>query len=46
MVSIFDQGLEPTDANHATLKPLDFLVLTASVYSEYPAVIYGETRSN
>ncbi|MDF0750130.1 acyl-CoA synthetase [Marinobacter sp. 71-i] len=46
MASIFDQGLEPTDANHATLTPLDFLVRTASVYPEYPAVIHGKVRRN
>lgn len=46
MNSIFDKGLEPTDANHATLTPLDFLVRTASVYPEYPAVIHGQVRRN
>ena len=46
MNSIFDKGLEPTDANNATLTPLDFLARTASVYPEYPAVIHGATRRN
>lgn len=46
MASIFDQGLEPTDANHATLTPLDFLVRSAGVYPEYPAVIHGGIRRN
>ncbi|KPP99424.1 acyl-CoA synthetase [Marinobacter sp. HL-58] len=46
MTSIFDQGLEPTAANHATLSPLDFLERTASVYPEYPAVIHGDIRRN
>ena len=46
MVSIFDQGLEPNDANHVALTPMDFLVRTASVYPEYPAVIHGQTRRN
>jgi len=46
MASIFDQGLEPTAANHATLTPLDFLVRSASVYPEYPAVIHGKVRRN
>lgn len=46
MTSIFEQGLEPTDANHATLTPLDFLERTASVYPEYPAVIHGKARRN
>lgn len=46
MNSIFDTGLQPNDANRATLSPLDFLARTASVYPEYPAVIHGQTRRN
>jgi 3-(methylthio)propionyl---CoA ligase len=46
MGSIFEQGLEPTDANHAALTPMDFLVRTAAVYPEYPAVIHGKIRRN
>jgi fatty-acyl-CoA synthase len=46
MASIFDQGLEPNEANHAALTPMDFLVRTASVYPEYLAVIHGKTRRN
>lgn len=46
MSSIFDTGLEPNAANHASLSPLDFLARTASVYPEYPAVIHGDIRRN
>ncbi|WP_148861020.1 acyl-CoA synthetase [Marinobacter fonticola] len=46
MTSIFDEGLEPVAANHAPLSPLDFIVRTASVYPEYPAVIHGAIRRN
>ncbi len=46
MTAIFDDGLEPVAANFAPLSPLDFIVRTASVYPEYPAVIHGEVRRN
>jgi 3-(methylthio)propionyl---CoA ligase len=46
MGSIFEQGLEPNEANHAALTPMDFLVRTAGVYPEYPAVIHGNIRRN
>ncbi|WP_166260390.1 acyl-CoA synthetase [Marinobacter salicampi] len=44
MTSIYDKGLEPTEANHATLSPLDFIKRTASIYPNYPAVIHGDIR--
>ncbi|MDG5499734.1 acyl-CoA synthetase [Marinobacter sp. BGYM27] len=44
MTSIFDDGLEPVDANHAPLSPIDFIARTASVYPDYPAVIHGNVR--
>lgn len=46
MTSIFDAGLEPGDANQTPLTPLDFLIRTASVYPDYPAVIHGAIRYN
>jgi fatty-acyl-CoA synthase len=46
MASIYDLGLEPTEANYAPLTPLDSIVRTAGVYPEYPAVIHGEIRRN
>ncbi|MDX1635619.1 MAG: acyl-CoA synthetase [Marinobacter sp.] len=46
MSSIFETGLEPTEANHAALTPLDFIARTAEVYPDYPAVIHGGIRRN
>ncbi|MEP1214389.1 MAG: AMP-binding protein [Marinobacter sp.] len=46
MTSIFDQGLEPVDANYSVLSPIDFIERTASVYPEYPSVIHGAIRYN
>ncbi|MDR9440239.1 MAG: acyl-CoA synthetase, partial [Halomonas sp.] len=42
--SIFEQGLPQTPANHVALSPLTFIERTASVYPDYPAVVYGEIR--
>lgn len=42
--SIFEQGLPKTSANHVALSPLTFIERTASVYPDYPAVVYGELR--
>ncbi|WP_404367288.1 acyl-CoA synthetase [Marinobacter sp.] len=44
MSSLFETGLEPTEANYATLSPLDFIARTAEVYPDYPAVIHGGIR--
>ncbi|MBC7193454.1 acyl-CoA synthetase [Marinobacter sp.] len=44
MSSIFDQGLEPRDANYAVQSPVDFIERTASVYPDYPSVIHGAIR--
>ncbi len=46
MTSIFDQGLEPRDANYAVQSPIDFIERTASVYPDYPAIIHGAIRRN
>ncbi len=42
--SIFEQGLPRTPANFVALSPLTFIERTASVYPDYPAVVYGATR--
>ncbi len=46
MTSIFDQGLEPRNANYAVQSPIDFIERTASVYPDYPAIIHGAIRRN
>ncbi|MGQ4877678.1 acyl-CoA synthetase [Billgrantia sp. LNSP4103-1] len=42
--SIFEQGLPKTPANHVPLSPLTFIERSASIYPDYPAVIYGDIR--
>nr|WP_300314739.1 acyl-CoA synthetase [Halomonas sp.] len=42
--SIFEQGMPQTPANHVALSPLTFIERSASVYPDYPAVIYGDIR--
>jgi fatty-acyl-CoA synthase len=44
-MSIYEQGLEPTNVNHIALSPLSFIERTASVYPDYPAVIHGSMRA-
>ena len=46
MTSIFDQGLDPRDANYAVQSPIDFIERTASVYPDFPSIIHGEVRYN
>src|SRR5690554_8203221 len=46
MTSIFDQGLEPRNANYAVQSPIDFIERTASVYPDYPAIIHGAIPRN
>ena len=43
-MSIYEQGLAPTEVNHVPLTPLSFIERTASVYPDYPAVIHGDIR--
>ena len=43
-MSIFEQNLEPTAANHVPLSPVSFLVRAARVYGPRVAVIHGERR--
>ncbi|WP_438308521.1 acyl-CoA synthetase [Pseudomonas guariconensis] len=43
-MSIYSQGLMPTDVNHVALTPLSFIERTAAVYGRYPAVIHGAIR--
>ena len=43
-MSIYEQGLAHTAANHMALTPLSFLERTASIYPEYPAVVHGAIR--
>ena len=42
--SIFEQGLPKAQANFVPLSPLTFIERSASVYPNYPAVVYGEQR--
>ncbi|WP_137923776.1 AMP-binding protein [Cupriavidus sp. 2SB] len=44
MSSMFDEGLDKTEANYAQLSPLSFLRRTAEIYPEYVAAIYGDRR--
>ena len=43
-LSIFEQDLPPTPANHVALSPLTFIERSAAVYPDYPAVVHGQTR--
>ena len=43
-MSIFEQNLAPTAANHVPLSPVSFLVRAARVYGQRVAVIHGERR--
>lgn len=42
--SIFEQGLPKTQANFVPLSPLTFIERSATIYPDYPAVVYGDTR--
>ncbi|MDR9423900.1 MAG: acyl-CoA synthetase [Marinobacter sp.] len=44
MTSIYDQGLEPCNANYAVQSPVDFIERTASVYPDHPSIIHGAIR--
>mgnify|MGYP003113316837 CR=1 FL=1 len=43
-MSIYEQGLSPTEVNHVPLTPLSFIERTAAVYPDYPSVIHGDIR--
>ena len=40
----YDIGLDKTAANYRPLTPISFLLRTAAVYPQRPAVVYGERR--
>ena len=42
--TIYEHGLDMTPANFVALSPLSFIERTASIYPDYPAVIYGDIR--
>ena len=41
-ISIFDQGLPRTPANHQPLTPLDFLAWSAAVFPDRTGMVYGQ----
>lgn len=43
-ISIYDSGLEPSEANYVALSPLSFAKRTAAIYPEHLAVVYGDVR--
>ena len=43
-VSIFDQDLPQTSANHAAISPLSFIERTAEVYPTRLAIVHGDLR--
>jgi fatty-acyl-CoA synthase len=45
-VSIFDQDLPQTSANHAAISPLSFIERTAEVYPHRLAIVHGELRQD
>ncbi|MGS2742918.1 acyl-CoA synthetase [Halomonas sp. LS-001] len=45
-MSIFEQDLPKTQANHVALSPLTFIERSATVYPDYPAMVHGDTRRN
>ncbi|WP_291928837.1 acyl-CoA synthetase [Limnohabitans sp.] len=45
-VSIFDQDLPQTPANHAPISPLSFIERTAEVYPKRPAIVHGDLRQD
>ncbi len=44
MSNIYDQGMPRNAANHVAISPLTFIERAASVYSDLPAVVHGQTR--
>jgi fatty-acyl-CoA synthase len=45
-VSIFDQDLPQTPANHAPISPLSFIERTAEVYPTRLAIVHGDLRQD
>ncbi|PUE28140.1 acyl-CoA synthetase [Limnohabitans sp. Jir72] len=45
-VSIFDQDLPQTPANHAPISPLSFIERTAEVYPTRLAIVHGDVRQD
>ena len=45
-VSIFDQDLPQTSANHAPISPLSFIERTAEVYPTRLAIVHGDLRQD
>ena len=45
-VSIFDQDLPQTPANHAPISPLNFIERTAEVYPTRLAIVHGDLRQD
>ena len=45
-VSIFDQDLPQTPANHAPISPLSFIERTAEVYPHRLAIVHGDLRQD
>jgi len=41
-ISIYEQNLDQCGANYEPLSPIDFLVRTASIYPDRPAVVHGD----
>jgi fatty-acyl-CoA synthase len=45
-MSIYDQHLDKTPANHVALSPVSFVERSAEVFGDLPAVIHGARRYN
>ena len=45
-MSIFEQDLPKTQANHVALSPLTFIERSATIYPEYPAIDHADIRRN
>lgn len=44
MTQMFEAGLDRRDANYVPLTPIDFLVRSAEVYGDRPAIVHGDVR--
>ena len=45
-MSIYDQHLDKTAANHVMLSPVSFVERSAEVFADLPAVVHGARRTN
>jgi fatty-acyl-CoA synthase len=43
-MTIYDQHLDPTPANHVALSPVSFVERTAEVFGDLPATVHGARR--